>query len=189
MSKTKTFSGVSIVMLALPLLTAGCGDSSPSYNYPDRTMARRDGLNPGNNYPTSRSSETVFGGLNLFGGRSREDTAGGGGGGAGIGVNSFLWRASLDTVSFMPLASADPFGGVIITDWYQPPESPTERFKMTVYILDKTLRADGVRVSVFKQRQYEDKWIDAPVDAGTATDIENKILTRAREIRVAANPK
>ena len=76
----------------------------------------------------------------------------GGGGNAGIGVNTFLWRASLDTVSFMPLSSADPFGGVIITDWYSPPEVPSERFKMTVYILDRQLRADGIKVSVFRQQ-------------------------------------
>lgn len=150
------------------------------------------------NYPTRRDGETkptwsnegpqdtVFGpgGLTLFGdGNKKKDDEGG----AGIGVNSFLWRATLDTVSFMPLSSADPFGGVIITDWYQPPESPTERFKMSVFILDRTLRADGVRVSVFRQVQTSvGEWMDAPVDQKTATDMENAILTRAREMRSAA---
>ena len=109
-----------------------------------------------------------------------------GGGGSGIGVNSFLWRATLDTVSFMPLASADPFGGVIISDWYSPAETPNERFKVNVFILGRELRADGVRCSVFRQRKDPNgAWIDAAVDGGTGTDIENAILTRARQIRIA----
>lgn len=108
----------------------------------------------------------------------------GGAGGGGIGVNTFLWRASLDTVSFMPLASADPFGGVIITDWYSPPEAPSERFKMTVYILDRQLRADGIKVSVFRQQLAAgNQWIDSRIGLGTATDLENAILTRARQLR------
>lgn len=106
-------------------------------------------------------------------------------GGTGIGVNSFLWRASLDTVSFMPLASADPFGGVILTDWYENPEKRGERFKLNVYILDRQLRADGIRVSVFKQRLDTSKnWRDMAVSKETGTDVENTILTRAREMRV-----
>lgn len=108
----------------------------------------------------------------------------GGGGNAGIGVNAFLWRASLDTVSFMPLSSADPFGGVIITDWYSPPEVPSERFKMTVYILDRQLRADGIKVSVFRQQLASgNRWVDSSVGLGTATELENAILTRARQLR------
>jgi len=106
--------------------------------------------------------------------------------GTGIGVNSFLWRASLDTVAFMPLVSADPFGGVIITDWYSPPQSPSERFKVNIYILGRALRADGVRASVFRQQQDTSAgWIDAPVASNTATDLENAILTRARQMRIA----
>ncbi|HTO82186.1 MAG TPA: DUF3576 domain-containing protein, partial [Methylomirabilota bacterium] len=106
--------------------------------------------------------------------------------GTGIGVNSFLWRASLDTVAFMPLVSADPFGGVIITDWYSPPQSPSERFKVNIYILGRALRADGIRASVFRQQQDTAAgWIDAPVASNTATDLENAILTRARQMRIA----
>ncbi len=107
-------------------------------------------------------------------------------GGSGIGVNGFLWRASLDTISFMPLISADPFGGVIITDWYAPPESRDERFKITVYILGRDLRADGVRASVFRQlRDGGGGWIDATVEKRTQIEIEDAILTRARQLRVA----
>ena len=97
-----------------------------------------------------------------------------------------LWRASLDTLSFMPLASADPFGGVIITDWYQPPAAPGERFKVTAYILGRQLRTDGLRVSVFRQLQQGGQWVDAPVSANTASEIENKVLARARELRSQA---
>jgi len=107
-----------------------------------------------------------------------------GGGGGGIGVNAFLWRASLDTLSFMPLASADPFGGVIITDWFAPPEAGSqERFKLTVFILDQNLRADGIKVSVFRQeRQGAGEWLDAVSNAAMAVDLENAILTRARKM-------
>ncbi len=104
---------------------------------------------------------------------------------AGAGVNSFLWRASLDTISFMPLAGADPYGGVIITDWYSAPESPNERFKITVYILDQDLRADGIKVAVFKQtREPFANWINAPVGSGTGIQIEDAILVRARQLRL-----
>ena len=105
---------------------------------------------------------------------------------AGIGVNGYLWRASLDTLAFMPLASADPYGGVIVTDWYVNPETPAERFKATVYILDTRLRADGLNVTVFKQsKDINGTWTDAPVADQTATDIENAILTRARQLRLS----
>ncbi len=117
----------------------------------------------------------------LFGDPDKKDSQG-----AGIGVNSFLWRASLDTISFMPLISADPFGGVIITDWYAPPETQNERFKITVYILGRDLRADGVRASVFRQlRDDRGGWVDAAVENRTQIEIEDAILTRARQLRVA----
>jgi len=104
-----------------------------------------------------------------------------------LGVNSFLWRATLDTLSFMPLASADPFGGVIITDWYSAPEKPDERMKVTIYILSRDLRADGLRVAAFRQTKAADgTWQDAAVNPDTANKLEDAILTRARELRLAA---
>ena len=112
-------------------------------------------------------------------------TGGGDGSGTGIGVNSYLWRASLDTISFMPVASADPFGGVIITDWYSPSDSPDERFKVNLYILGRELRANGLRASVFRQVRKNGEWVDAEVTGETATQLENAILSRAREMRVA----
>lgn len=120
-----------------------------------------------------------------LGGSSRRDDGATGGG--GIGVNAFLWRGSLETLSFMPLASADPFGGLIITDWYQPVETPNERVKVSVLIRDTVLRADGLRVSVYRQaRDGRGGWLDAPVDPNTSVELENRILTRARELRIAS---
>jgi hypothetical protein len=106
-----------------------------------------------------------------------------GGGGTGLGVNAFLWRGALETLSFMPLSSADPFGGVIITDWYTPPTSGNERFKATAYILGKQLRADGIRVQVFHEVLQGGQWVEVAVSSTTTADIENKVLERARELR------
>lgn len=102
-----------------------------------------------------------------------------------MGVNQFLWRASLETLEFMPLSDIDPFGGVIITDWYASPQAPNERFKATVYILDTNLRADALKVSIFKQVRSDSGWSDASVDGDTSRSIENSILTRARQLYIA----
>jgi len=102
-----------------------------------------------------------------------------------MGVNSFLWRASLETLNLMPLAQVDPFGGVIVTDWYASAEAPNERFKANVYILDTNLRADALKTSIFKQTRSAGGWADASVDADTARQIENAILTRARQLYIA----
>jgi hypothetical protein len=103
-----------------------------------------------------------------------------------LGVNSYLWHASLDTLSFMPLHSADPFGGTIITDWYSAPSAPNERMRVTVYILDRRLRADGLKITVFRQSQTPQGWVDAAVNPETAVKLEDAILTRARELRLAS---
>ncbi|HEY1615917.1 MAG TPA: DUF3576 domain-containing protein [Rhizomicrobium sp.] len=105
-----------------------------------------------------------------------------------LGVNSYLWHATLDTLSFMPLASADPFGGVIITDWYSAPSDQNERMKITIYILDRRLRADGIKIAVFRQTRAGEAWADAQVNPETATKLEDAILTRARELRLASEP-
>ena len=131
-----------------------------------------------------RVVQTEEEGRGLFGIFSRGDDSEQGGP-AQIGVNGYLWRASLDTLAFMPLASADPYGGVIITDWYAAPEAPNERFKATVYILDTRLRADGLNVQVFKQLAVGGVWTDATPSPQTETDLENAILTRARQLRLA----
>jgi hypothetical protein len=103
-----------------------------------------------------------------------------------IGVNAYLWRASLDTLSFMPLLQTDSNGGVIVTDWYVNPSAPTERMKVTVTILDQDLRADAVRVAALRQVNQGGQWVAAPVQAATVQKLEDIILTRARDLRRAA---
>lgn len=158
------------------LLLAGCSNVKTEGEYPDPDPKA------GRTDPYAKP-DSIFGegGLTFGSGdRSRNNEEGG----SGIGVNSFLWRASLDTIAFMPVASADPFGGVIITDWYAMPEAPDERFKVNVYIMGRALRADGVRVAVFRQVQDQPgDWQDANVPIQTATSIEESILTRARQLR------
>jgi hypothetical protein len=104
-----------------------------------------------------------------------------------IGVNAYLWRAALDTLSFAPLLQADANGGVIVTDWYANPKSPDERVKVTATILDRDLRADALRVAASRQVLTRGIWIDAPVSAATVQRLEDIILTRARDLRRAAS--
>lgn len=123
------------------------------------------------------SRGSLTGGAGLFSSGDKDK------GGPGLGVNSFLWRATLDTLAFMPLASADPFGGVIITDWYEDPKAKGERYKATAIILDKTLRSDGIKVTLFKQTlAAKGVWRDVEVNKTMAHDLEDTILTRAREM-------
>jgi hypothetical protein len=168
---SRTLAGFCIV--ALLALGACSGDS--------KQEAYR---NPKVDPVADTGNGSMFG--SLFGGNAKSSEPAQ----PGIAVNSYLWRASLDTLSFMPLASADPFGGTIITDWYSPPDSPNERFKLNIFILGRDLRADGVRARVFRQNKAPDgQWVDAPVDQATGTDLENAILTRARQIRMSTVAK
>lgn len=168
-----------LVLFLCVIVLAGCGGLRPNtnadYNDPQRdsSMERQGGL---------------FGddGLILFGNQRSGDRAGGADAGGALGVNAYLWRGALDTLSFMPLVSADPFGGVIITDWYEPQGAPGERFKATAYILGRQLRADGIRVSLFRQIRQRNDWVDAGVSASTQAELEDKVLARARELRVQA---
>ncbi len=168
-----------VAAFALAGLVAACGGGNVEYNYPDKKPGQA--VDP---VGSTKKSEGVFGsdGIKLFGPSEKQADVGGGG---GIGVNSFLWRASLDSISFMPLVSADPFGGVIITDWYTPAEAPGERFKVNIFILGRQLRADGLKAAVFKQRKdAAGGWVDAAVEPKTAIELENTILTRARQLRI-----
>jgi alpha-beta hydrolase superfamily lysophospholipase len=100
-----------------------------------------------------------------------------------IGVNAYLWRAAVDTLSFAPLITADSSGGVIVTDWYTNPTTPGERVKLTVSIIDQDLRADALRVAASRQVNQGGAWVDAPVAAATVQKLEDIILTRARDLR------
>lgn len=103
-----------------------------------------------------------------------------------IGVNSYLWRATLDTVSFMGLTQTDSNGGVVVTDWYANPQAPGERVKVTVTILDQDLRADALRVAAQRQVNQNGQWVAAPVKAATVQKLEDVILTKARDLRRAS---
>jgi hypothetical protein len=105
-----------------------------------------------------------------------------------IGVNSYLWRASLDALSFMPLVQADSKGGVIVTDWYANPANPGERMKVTVMILDRDLRSDALRVAASRQVSQGGQWVNVPVQAATVQRLEDVILTKARDLRRSAVP-
>ncbi len=154
---------------ALIFALSSCSPTGSSKSYDDNVGPQGD-------------TGSIFGESLTFGGPNKD---GQNGTGSNIAVNSFLWRASLDTLSFMPLNQVDPFGGVILSDWYSTPESPTERYKLNVYILTRALRSDGVKVSVFKQmRSASNEWQDVGVNKDTATQIENSILTRARQMRI-----
>lgn len=163
------------------LLLAGCQGVQREASYPTRP----DGTD--RIVYSDEERETIWGGGKTLGSRlfGSDDDLEAGGSGSGIGVNSFLWRASLDTISFMPISSADPFGGVILTDWYENPDQQGERYKLNIFILDRQLRADGLRVAVFKQQRDKTGWRDIAIPADMSLNLENAILTRARELRVA----
>jgi hypothetical protein len=172
-----------LIFASLATVLAGCAYSKPN---PTDPSYKGQG-SPNDPYSSNLGGD---GGLFTLGNtKTRPDANGGGGSGGGIGVNAFLWRGALDTLSFLPLTSADPFGGVIITDWYTPKDASGERFKATAYILGRDLRSDGIRVSVFRQVSQGGRWVDAPVSPVVVADIENKVLDQARKLREQASSR
>ena len=163
-----------IALLTVVLSVAACSEGIKVGPTPE--------LGPGRERATPQG-QSAFGpnGLTFGAGADQKKDLGEG---AVLGVNAYLWRASLDTVSFMPITSADPFGGTIVTDWYTAPSSPGERYKLNVYILGRELRSDGIKVSVFKQVQNKGGWADAPPPPTMSTALEDTILTKARQLRI-----
>ena len=165
-------------IFATSLLLAGCFGSGDKDDPVTQTGSLKRVETDTGSGPDRGLLNTLFG-LNEIPGETTNSNA------TGISVNGYLWRAALDTISFMPLAQADPFGGTILTDWYRPPETLGERFKVNVYILDSELRADGLRISVFRQRlDPNGVWLDARVSKDTGRNLENAILKRARQMRI-----
>ena len=163
-----TLNGIATICLGVFL--SSCGGEVPDLMTID-----------GETVDMSKRESILGGDLLTFGDDSKTETPKGGG---GIGVNAFLWRASLDVIASWPISSADPFGGVIITDWYAPTQTPSERFKFNIFILGRALRADGVRVSIFKQVMNDKgEWQQAALQSDTLTSVENAILTRAQQFR------
>lgn len=162
--------------LVLPLLAA-CGGEAVR-------QVRNDEYGDWRGSQVRSRPQGATSGIVIFGvDRERQAREAAAGAGTGLSVNAYLWRATLDTLAFMPLASADPFGGTIITDWYSPPAAEGERFRAQAYVMGRQLRSDGVRVQVFRQVLQRGQWVDAPVSTATNSELEDKILARARELR------
>jgi len=161
------------VLMLLPLLgLVACGGNVQA---PDHNPIPHDNLKG----PGMFSGESG----DILSGFRKKD--GDGGGSASLGVNGYLWRATLDTISFMPIIQADSAGGVIVTDWYTNPKLTTERYRMNVFIRGRVLRADAMKVEVFKQQKKAGEWVDMEVTRATETSLEDTILTKARSLRVA----
>lgn len=164
------------LLIPLALGISACADvkSKNSYPVPEDTA---DAQKHGKIGDMADNGDSVF---TLFDSSTRRGNAG-----AALGVNPYLWRASLDTINFMPIASADSNGGTILTDWYSPPSTPKERMKLNVLIKDQTLRADGVQITVFRQKQDKrGNWVDTQVNPATGTQLEDTIIQRARQLRL-----
>jgi len=172
MTKFSLFSRRVLFALTVTLTLAACsGEKADTTSYPKTDIDQR----------RERVGKlTGDQGLVIGGGSEKDKEAGKN----PLGVNSFVWRATLDTLSFMPLASADPFGGVVITDWYEDPATPGERFKVNALILDRQLRADSIKITVFRQKKTKGIWNDVPVDATLGRKLEDTVLTRARQLRI-----
>jgi hypothetical protein len=167
---------LTIMTLSLLSLTACSLMPKGEAKYPERQAGDRDIV-----YAGEREGLFGKGGMGLFNSKKDEQNQ------AGITVNAYLWRAALDSISFMPIANADPFGGTILTDWYEAPEAKGERLKANIMILSRSLRTDALKVSLFRQvRGGNGQWQDAAVDPKTVSHLEEAILTRARQLRVAA---
>jgi hypothetical protein len=166
MKQILTFSLILLTLSGCDFFEGGVNDNP--MNTEERIWARRGKL-------------TGDDGFNLLGNGDAAKESG-----ARLGVNSFLWRATLDTLAFMPFTAADPFGGTILTDWYEDPENPGERFKLNALIMDSTLRADAIKLTLFKQQVDGETggWRDIKVSPTLARKLEDTILTRARELRV-----
>lgn len=177
-SLARTWTRGFAALIGLTLVLVGCESSSP-YESTESAGPVQSGQieQRGTSAPVGqRAAFTRQSGNNLRTGQ--------------VQVNGYLWRAALDTVSFMPLSSADPYGGAIITDWYTPPETPDERLKVTVLVRGESLVSDGVKVTIFRQtKDPAGLWADTAVDQNTQVDMENIILSQARALRNEAQNK
>jgi hypothetical protein len=168
MLKIAVSSGTAIGLLALSACGGTGGTTATVNNYQTQNL-------PGAQATAQSRPLIVLGGNKNSAGQA-----------TGIQVNAYLWRATLDTLAFMPLVSADPFGGVIITDWYSPPATPNERFKANAYILSQQMTANAIQLTLFHQVLQNGQWVDAAVDPGTESGLEDRILSRAADLRAAA---
>ena len=183
-SKT-TYFILATLLLSL-FLTTGCSvldDAEITRARPNEDiviMRERERREAGGNADEESFVKKIFQDVTGFGDEDEKGSTGG-----GIGVNTFLWKATLNTLSFMPLVSADPFGGVIITDWHSNSETSKEKFKIIAYILGKELRVDGIKISVFKKIKNENgEWLDTKSSKILQNKVEDAILTKARKYKI-----
>ena len=106
--------------------------------------------------------------------------------GDSLPVNALLWRAALDIASFVPLDDVDTFGGSIVTEWHQPEATPSQRLKLTMFVIGRELRSDAITVRAYIQNRLGTEWVDAGRDEELGRKLEDLVLTRARELRTAA---
>ena len=104
-----------------------------------------------------------------------------------MSVNVFLWRGALETISFMPLNSADQIGGTIITDWYSTPGNDNERCKLNIFITGKNLKTENLKVTSFCQEFKNQMWINKKIDNKNNIKIENAILNKAKKLRIQSS--
>jgi hypothetical protein len=122
--------------------------------------------------------------LNLLGGNNNSENSNTGM--LGMPINPYLWKASLNTLSFMPLSSTDPFAGTIITDWYTAESNLGERCKINVFINGKDLNTKNLKVSSFCQRLKNNQWVNMPSKAEENTKLENVILNEAKKLKLTS---
>ncbi len=168
-----------VASIAVVVLLAACSDSSRQRSTANQDTDSFDPENAGGGLQGSLNTDRV---TDIF-----DSSSGVGGGGGGLtNVNRFLWRASLDTLAFLPLNSTDPFTGVIATDWAASPDAPNERFKVAAYVKSPTLTAGSLQVALFREiRDPAGAWVTAPVSGATARQLEDAILVRARQLKIA----
>jgi hypothetical protein len=171
MRRSKLFSGAAVLLLGA-LAMAGCESSGNTRAYTG-TVTEPGGPKATESYRPA-GARADFSKDNPSGDRA-----------ASVQVNRFAWRAALDAISFMPLASSDPYGGAIATDWYVSQRNPNERLRVNILVGGPELRSDTVRVTVFRQERKGGRgdWTNVAVDPNVALAMENVILQRARELR------
>ena len=102
-----------------------------------------------------------------------------------------LWRASLDVVDFMPLASVNYSGGIIITDWYSNEQSQNESIKITIRFLTNEIRSDALNIKIFTRKCKENlvncKYIDS--NKSLVAELKKEILKRAAKFQLEDKEK
>ena len=166
-------------LLLLAFILVACGKPEIVADYPEPRPEGNTGTSSVlDNFPRAKGALGVS-----IGGANNQATNNTNAATTANSVSPDLWRASLDTLSFLPLSTADQNGGVIITDWYEDTAAPNTRFKINVIISGRALRSDNLRLSVFREiRDESGAWrTSATANDPLPRQLENIILTRARD--------